>query len=248
MIMTEPTRRELRNVTRLALQRLADDRHADADIRYRALAARAQLDGQAKPDLREPYAYRAHIQPGLWLTVDASRNILLEVRTVDEAELLAAYALPGVMGMINQLELARMARDVADEEADAVRRAGLADAEWGRRLAQGMGPGEDADSRAAAVAELSRAGLDAGSTYRVLRRAYGHLEASLSIDGWASQPGTVTYDREHGTYAVRVPAATDEAMAANITAELGQRDLTEPGPGWGARARWAQPPEPRGEV
>ena len=39
--------------------------------------------------------------------MDASHNILLEVRTVDEAELLAAYALSGVMGMINQLELAR---------------------------------------------------------------------------------------------------------------------------------------------
>lgn len=247
--MTEPTRRELRNVTRLALQRLADDRHADADIRYRALAARAQLDSQARPapDPAEDI-FRERVQPGLWLALDASHCIVIEMRTADEAELIGRVALSDCDRVTHAMMNARVARADADEEADAVRRAGLADAEWGRRLAQGMGPGEDADSRAAAVAELSRAGLDAGSTYRVLRRAYGHLEASLSIDGWASQPGTVTYDREHGTYAVRVPAATDEAMAANITAELGQRDLTEPGPGWGARARWAQPPEPRGEV
>lgn len=144
--MTEFDQRELRNITKHALHRLstAPDYLASQETREKAYAALVQLDSQDKdrPDLREPYVYRVRIQPGLWLTVDASRNIMLEVRTTDEAELLAAYALSGVMGMINQLELCRMARDAADEEADAARRAGLADAEWGRRLAAGMGPGD----------------------------------------------------------------------------------------------------------
>jgi hypothetical protein len=219
--MTEPTRRELRNVTRLALQRLADDRHADADIRYRALAARAQLDHEARPDLREPYVYRWRIQPGLWLTVDASHNILLEVRTVDEAELLAVTALGDTAQLAAQLEICRIERD----EADATRMQASADAEWGRRLAAGMGPGVDADSRAAAVAELLRAGLPVDSVYRVLKRAYGHLGATFSAPG-ADYPGRVTYDREHGTYAVHQSANQEDpeqARQLRVVEEAGGR-------------------------
>lgn len=129
--MTEPTQRELRDITKHALHRLAaaPDYLASQETREKAHAALVQLDSQDKdrPDLREPYIYRVAIQPGLHLVVDASHNILLECRTADESELLAAYALSGVMGMINQLELCRMARDAAEQDADDARRAGLAD-------------------------------------------------------------------------------------------------------------------------
>ncbi len=209
MIMTEPTQRELRNVTRLALQRLADDRHADADIRYRALAARAQLDGRGKPDLRGPSVSRARIQPGLWLTVDASRNIMLEVRTTDEAELLAAYALSDTATLAAQLELARTTRDALDEKADVIRRAGLADKMAIREGTASDWPGEDAASRRQAAETLLAAGLSPRSVRYVLRRAYGHLSATFNVNG-TDQLGTVTYGREHGTYAVRVPA-TEQA-------------------------------------
>jgi hypothetical protein len=119
--MTEYTRRQLRAVTRLALEDWI--RNGDAETVNRAQAALDQMRHESKPDLREPYVYRVNIQPGLWLVVDASHNILLEVRTADEAELLAAYALPGVMGMINQLELCRTARDVAEQDDAELARA-----------------------------------------------------------------------------------------------------------------------------
>jgi hypothetical protein len=223
--MTEHTRRELRDVTRLALQRTAQDGSVSWEDRSRARAALARMDHEAKPDLREPYVCRFHVQPGLWLTVDASHNILLEVRSPDESELLAAYALSDALKMKAQLEICKLNRDKADIDACAARKRAADDAEWGRRLAAGMGPGEDADSRAAAVAELLRAGLRARSVAYVLKRAYGHLSGSFSVAG-TDQPGTVTYDREHGTYAVREPErATSwalENLPAAVALELGR--------------------------
>ena len=38
----------------------------------------------------------------------------------------------------------------------------------------------------------------------VLKRAYGHLSGSFNVEG-TEQLGTVSYDREHGTYAVELP-------------------------------------------
>ena len=95
--MTEYTRRQLRTITSRALRKLADDRHAEAHDRSMALAALAELRSEPAPDLREPYVARFTVQPGVHLTVDASHNILLEVRTADEAELLAAYPLGDVV-------------------------------------------------------------------------------------------------------------------------------------------------------
>jgi hypothetical protein len=242
--MTEYTRRELCDITRLA-----------------------QLDSQARPapDLREPYVHRVTLQPGLHLVVDASHNILLECRTPDEAELLAAYALSGVVPMMNQLELARDARDVADEEADAERwdrlrersqqglraieqaaaadpprparprpptrgeqddeaeserRQGLAEVEEAMvlraMLGDGKRPGESMDSLAAAMDALVRARLSARGIRYVIRRAYGHLSATFNVAG-TEQLGTVTYDREAGTYAVRVPEQ-EKAVAEGLLA------------------------------
>jgi len=110
--MTEHTRRELRNITRHALHRLATapDDLASEDTRETARAALAQLDGRdSRPDPREPYVARWRVQPGLWLTVDASHNIMLEVRSTDEAELLAAYPLTDTARLGQLLELARVA-------------------------------------------------------------------------------------------------------------------------------------------
>jgi hypothetical protein len=125
--MTEHTQRELRDVTRLALQRLADDRHADADTRYRALAARAQLTGRD----REPGTqdiYREHVQPGLWLALDASHCIVLEMRTADEAQLIGRVALSDCDRVTHAMMNARVARADAEEKAGAGRLDGLADA------------------------------------------------------------------------------------------------------------------------
>jgi hypothetical protein len=193
--MTEYTRRQLRNVTRLALTYLITGKvppdtppglgHLDI-----ARAALAQLDGQAKPDLREPYVYRVRLQPGLRLTVDASHNIILEVRSADEAELTAC----------------RAERDAAEQDAAARHQAELFETMAVRELAVTAWPGEDADSRLQAVSELLRAGLPARSVGRVLKRAYGHLGGSFNVPG-SEQMGTTTYDRETGTYRVRLPEA-----------------------------------------
>lgn len=123
--MTEYTQRELRNVTRLALQRLADDRHADADIRYRALAARAKLVSQGRepgaPDT--PDIFREQIQPGLWVALDASHCIVIETRTADESELIGRVALSQGDRVTEAIGNARMARAIAEEQAGAERRA-----------------------------------------------------------------------------------------------------------------------------
>ena len=97
--MTEYTARERRQITRHALHRLAMASEAEASAETRDIA-RAELQRlyrqDDKPDLREPYVARFTVQPGVHLTVDASHNIILEVRTPDEAELLAAYPLTDV--------------------------------------------------------------------------------------------------------------------------------------------------------
>jgi hypothetical protein len=204
--MTEPTQRELRSITKHALHRLARHRLTSDEARELATAALAQLNNQARkpgaPDA--PDIFRERVQPGLWLALDASHCIVMEVRTADESELIGRVALSDGDRVTEAIGNARAARAVAEEQAGAERWAGLMDAEWGRRLAEGMGPGEDADSRGAAAAALLTAGLPASSAYGVLKRAYGHTGATFNVKG-TEQLGTVSYDRDAGTYAVRVP-------------------------------------------
>jgi hypothetical protein len=130
--MTEYTRRQLRDITKLAL-RLLDSRVSE-DTRGMVRAALARLDSQDKtrPDLREPYVYRARVQPGLWLTVDASHNIMLEVRSADEAELLAAYALSSVAEFRHLLDRACSARDEAEQAAERDRQLRVVEQAGGR--------------------------------------------------------------------------------------------------------------------
>lgn len=216
--MTEYTRRELRKVTRQALEQLALQ-HRVGPLVDKCRAALADLNREGpQPDLREPYVCRTQVQPGLWLTVDASHNIVLEVRTVDEAELLAAYALSDVTGMVSQLAGCRGIRDAAEHDAERKRLGALSGAERMRRLGAPR-DGEDADSRAQAAEELAEAGLDAHSAQLVLRRAYGHLEASYGPENDGPH-GTVTYDREHGTYAVLLAEADKLAETGEAFDEL----------------------------
>lgn len=200
--MTEYTRRQLDRVTRLALERTAQDGSVGWEDRSKARAA-LDRQGRPAPDLREPYVARYQVQPGLWLTVDASHNILLEVRTTDEAELLAAYALSSVNDTIGALEMCRMARDSGEYDVEQARLRHLTEHQAAVRWSAPR-EGEDADSRAAVTAELAAAGLNEHAVQLVLRRAYGHQGGTFSVEG-TELLGTATYDREAGTYAVRVP-------------------------------------------
>lgn len=125
------SRRQIKNVTRRALERFLA---AYEDVptpkgRKNARAARAALaglDGPPRPDLREPYIARFKVGPGLHVTIDATFNIMLEVRTADEAELLAAYPVGDVGGFADTLancrSLVRIAVDDGPEVARVVGR------------------------------------------------------------------------------------------------------------------------------
>ena len=123
--MTEYTARERRQITRHALHRLAMASEAEASAETRDIA-RAELQRlyrqDDKPDLREPYVARFTVQPGVHLTVDASHNIVLEVRTPDEAELLAAYPLSDVVRLADRAANARSIVRIADEQGPEVAR------------------------------------------------------------------------------------------------------------------------------
>lgn len=203
--MTECTRRELRNVTRLALQRTAQDGGVAWEDRSRARAALAQLDGQAKPGLRD-IIWQTQVQPGLRVVVEDSTNILLELRAgVNDGELIGRTNPLGISALMEALTLARLAADQARDDAEQERLRGLAEYQAAVRWSEPR-DGEDAASRACAATELSAAGLSAHSAQLVLKRAWGHLSATFNVDG-TDQLGTVTYNREHGTYHVRVPEA-----------------------------------------
>lgn len=125
--MTEVTRRQIKSVTRRALERfLAAYENVPsaqgAKNAEEARAALAGLDGEPRPDLRGPYIARFAIQPGVHLTVDASRNIMLEVRTQDEAELLAAYPLGDVGKLADTAAHCRSLVRIAEEDGPEVAR------------------------------------------------------------------------------------------------------------------------------
>lgn len=204
--MTEYTRRALRETTRYALEQLVLHHRTGPQV-DKARAALAQLDSQAKPDLREPDIFREYIQPGLWAVLDASHCIVMEVRTADGAVLLARVALSDCDQVTEAIGNARMARAFAEEQAGAERRAALAEAmRPGPRLVVSGHEmlGENAASRNAAAVVLFEAGLTETGIEYVLKRAYGHTGATFNVKG-TEQLGTVSYDRDAGTYAVRVP-------------------------------------------
>lgn len=90
--MSEYTRRQLRDITRLALQRLASGAGLVAptgDVRDKARAALAQLNHETSAEPRETI-WRMQVQPHLWVVVEDSTNVLLEVRGgLNDGELIA---------------------------------------------------------------------------------------------------------------------------------------------------------------
>jgi hypothetical protein len=98
-------------------------------------------------------------------------------------------------------EMRDMARAALDAlEAAEPARKPSADATWWAA----QQPGENLRSRVEARDVLAQEfGLDTASAAHVLRRAYGHTEASFSYGNVpGSQLGYVRYDRERGTYLV----------------------------------------------
>jgi hypothetical protein len=108
----EPTRRQRRAATKLALGRMLGgitDPVPEAVLGH-AAAALAQLDSQPGSQLAGGLdLYRAQVEPGLWVVVDASCCILFELRSTDGTELLArGQALSDADAVSNALTLARV--------------------------------------------------------------------------------------------------------------------------------------------
>jgi hypothetical protein len=209
-------RRRLRKA--LGLHEYDDPQTVEATVR-------AALDGRPRPARRE-IIWREQVQPGLAVLVEDSTNILLELST-PQGQVLGRSEPVNRAALAQSVGNAHVAATVARDRAEDDRLRGLREAEETRRLAQPR-DGENAASRDRAARQLADADLDVLSAQRVLRRAYGHLSATFNVDG-TDQLGTVTYDREAGTYHVRVPERQDDTLA-RISQE--RRALDDGMPEW----------------
>lgn len=126
----EYTRRVLRQVTEVALRRLAETTH-DAEIRARARAALAQLNHEPAPP--RDILQRFPVQPGLDVVVEDSTNILLELRTFTGTELIGRTEPVNRNALSVALVQAEHFAEVTREDAEALRLAHLAARQRERR-------------------------------------------------------------------------------------------------------------------
>ena len=146
------------------------------------------------------------IGPDLTAVLDEAGCLVLEVHEPGRpAQVLRRVTVTNLEYLVDRLFTLRELRDAAEREAEAERREGLEEVMVLREmLADGKRPGEAPTSMAAAYEALIAAGLFPKAIRYLIRRAYGHQGATFNVEG-TEQLGTVTYDREAGTYAVRVP-------------------------------------------
>jgi hypothetical protein len=120
--VTTYTRRQLRATMRQALEQLALQ-HGTGPLVDRCHAALGLLDGEP-PDRRE-LVWRRFVQPGLWVVVEDSLNVLLELTTPDEREVLARTGPLSGSELADDIALARAAVADLEERAEQARLASL---------------------------------------------------------------------------------------------------------------------------